>query len=157
MGTMNSCRFFTSIVLALTVLVLARCGLEQAQAPSGTFRSVFQAFESNNCAECHAPTAAAYAVDGVQMDLSAQAAAYSDLTTKNSFSPSTGDCAGIKLVTGGDLSKSYFAAVLLADVATDNFAGTSCTPCSEHHTSQNLTDAQKTSIRTWIENGAPND
>lgn len=159
MGTMKSCRFLAPLVLGAAVLLLARCGLEQAEAPSGTFRSVFQAFQSNNCTECHTPTGAAWQSDGVQLDFSDASAAYTGLTTQNVMGASSvGNCPGVKLVVPGDLNKSYFAAVLFDDIPQDDFAGvTGCTVYPTHHADVNLSASQQTSIRAWIQNGANND
>jgi len=141
------------------MILLNRCGLEQANAPSGTFRSVFQALQTNNCAECHTATGAAFVEDNVQLEFGDSASAYSGLTTKTvSGASSVVSCGGISLVTPNDLSKSYFAAVLFADLGIPGFAGQgSCNPYPLHHTDTNLSSMHQESIKAWINNGAPND
>ncbi len=156
----TSLRFVPLLVLAVaSVVLLNRCGLEQAAAPSGTFRSVFEAIQVNNCAECHTATGTAFVEDGVELEFGNAASAFSGLTTKTvTGNISDGICGGVPLVTANDLSKSYFAAVLFEDVATDDFAGqTGCTPYSTHHTDTNLSSLHQESIKAWINNGAPND
>lgn len=150
---------FFAALSATALVLLNRCGMEQSQAPSGTFRSVFQAIQSNNCAECHTATGSAWINDNVQLEFANSASAYTGLTTKTVMGASSvGICAGIKQVKPNSLAQSYLAGVLFADVHKNDFAGVvGCTPYATHLTDVNLSAAQVTSIKAWINNGAPND
>jgi hypothetical protein len=111
------------------------------------------------CIECHVPTGAATVNNGVQLDFSTQALAYQTLTAKKvTGSTSSGICPNVSIVTAGDPTKSYLAAVLFAKYNATNFAGVSgCSPYSVHLQDQNISDAEQTSIINWITNGAKND
>ena len=132
-------------------------GLDGTPA-SGTFGSVYRTITTANCTQCHVPGGAATTDSGVQLDFTSQATAYSTLTSLNVTATSSKNiCNGVKIVKSGEPAKSYFAAVLISTYNTSNFAGvTGCTPYNVHLENQNLSEAEKTSIVSWIQNGAPN-
>lgn len=149
------------ILLGSLVLILARCGSQLTDTPapaSGTFGSVYNSLKSNNCTECHTPKGSATIDNHVALDFSTQALAYQTLTASTvSGTTSAGDCGGIKIVSPGNPSKSYLAAVLFKDYNTSGFADvTQCVPYNAHLTSFNLSSSEKTSIINWIQNGALN-
>ena len=154
-----SSKGFLGLVCISLLITLARCGLvpDTTTPASGTFGSVYVALKSNNCTECHVPGGAA-TVAGAQLDFTTQSTAYTTLLSKSvSATSSIGTCGSAKIVTAGDVSKSYLAAVLISSYSTSNFAGvTGCTPYSAHLTDTNMSAAEKTSVTDWIKNGALN-
>ncbi len=146
-------------VFVALMLMLSRCGQKDSGPASGTFSHVYTVTLKTACIECHVPTGAATVSNGVTLDFSTQAKAYSTLTgSVVTGQTSSGICANVKIVTASDLAKSYLAAVLFSDYNISNFAGkTGCSPDTTHLSRENLSAAEKTSITTWITNGAKND
>lgn len=157
-------RFEKMILLSVFtagLLVLSSCGPqpETSTTPaSGTFGSVYASFRSNNCIDCHSPGGAAYANNGVQLDFSTQANAYTTLIAKNvTGATSASICAGVKIVASANPSNSYLEAVLNQSYYRTNFAGVSgCTPYNVHLQDTHLTTSELTSLTSWIQSGAAN-
>jgi hypothetical protein len=147
------------VALGVLAVVLSRCGQNYPSAPAGSFRDVYDIVKKSNCNECHVPTGAAWKEDGVRLDFGTAKDAYSTLT-KNIVTGKSSKtiCKDVKIVTPGKVDKSYFLAVLDETVYREDFAGKKgCSPYATHLTDTNLSDAQKSSIRKWIENGAKDD
>lgn len=144
--------------MGVVVLFLAQ-GCQKLDEPaSGTFSYVYQKTLSTACIECHVPSGAATQLYGVQLDFTLQATAYQTLTSSMvSGQSSVGACSSVRIVASGSPQTSFLAGVLFTDYFTTNFAGVAgCTPYSAHLNDQNLSDAEKASIISWIQNGAPN-
>lgn len=149
-----------SVVVFVAVLfVLARCGNKTSGPASGTFGHVYQTIKTSNCVECHNPTGAAKKDSGVDLDFTTQATAFAGLSA-NVVTGATSKtiCLNVKLVTAGDVTKSYVAAVLISDYNKDNFGGKAgCKPYTVHLQDTNLRADEKTSLVNWITAGAKND
>jgi hypothetical protein len=138
-------------------LLLSACG-KSTESTSGTFTQVYTNTLSRACIECHKPGTAATDQDGVTLNFSTQATAFSTLLESTvRGASSTGTCGSVKIVTAGSVENSYLAGVLFTDYHKDNFAGVSgCTPYAVHLQNQNLSASEKTTILDWIRNGALN-
>lgn len=145
-------------ILPLFIL-LCRCGQTPTSTPTlteGTFTHVYEKTLKSACIECHVPTGAAFKTDGVLLDFTSQAKAYSTLTTSSvTGGSSKTTCGSAKIVKATKVEDSYLAAVLFTEYNISNFAGISgCTPYTLHLTDQNISSTEKNSITTWIKNGA---
>jgi hypothetical protein len=148
----------TGLILSLGVM-LSGCGqvsdlVDSTTAQSGTFSHVYSNVLSD-CLQCHDGSNAA---DYGALDFSSKAKAYESLQGTVSGPLASGTCAGVELITASAPADSYFAAVLLSEFATTSgIAGDSdCVPYANHLEDQNLTTAEKTSIKDWITAGALN-
>ena len=156
-------RFLRILPLFVTCFVVAtllsRCGQNFPSAPEGSFQKVYEILKKSNCNECHVQTAATWKEDKVFLDFAAAKTAYKTLTSTTVMGPSSKNiCKGVKNVTASNVEKSYMAAVLDDKIPQENFGGVKgCTPYTTHHTNTNLSDAQKSSIKKWISNGAKDD
>jgi hypothetical protein len=141
----------------LGLLLLIGCD-QNASAPSGTFRSVYEAIERSNCVECHTATGSAWQQDDVELEFATASAAFIGLTTRNvTGKSSVSSCGTQKLVVPGDVARSYFVAMVDPEVFSGYETLTGCTPYPTHIQDTNLSAAQRASIKQWISRGAPND
>lgn len=146
--------YFTLFLVLSLPIFIGRCG--KLGPPAGSFGDVYQnVIVSANCAaQCHVPGGTATSA-GAQIDFTSQTTSYDTLTTKSVGGASSVGCGAVKIVKSGDPSKSYLAAVL---ISTYNTTTVGCTPLNTHITGiANLSETQKSSIVTWITNGAKND
>ncbi len=145
--------------LVLSTVLLANCAKQQQPTSiAPTFTNVYNNTLKSACVTCHDPSGAATVQNGVQLDFSTQATAYSTLTTKNvTGQTSSGICPGVHIVSAGNPATSYLAAVLFASYAKANFGGvTGCTPYSVHLQDQHLSSDEQATIIGWIQNGTLN-
>jgi|GEM_PF-2960375 len=148
----------TGLILSLG-LVFSGCGqvsdlVDSTTAQSGTFSHVYSNVLSD-CLQCHVGSNSA---EYGTLDFSTKTKAYESLQGTVSGPLAVGNCAGVKLITANTPADSYFAAVLLSEYATTSgIAGdTDCVPYATHLEDQNLSAAEKTSIKDWITAGALN-
>ncbi len=127
-------------------------GLMEAQP--GTFSHVYNTVLSD-CLQCHNGENPS---DFSELDFSTKEKAYSSLQGSVSGPLASGNCAGVKLITEGSPTNSYFAAVLLTEFAVNSgIAGDAdCVPYANHLQDQNLTESERNSIKDWITAGASN-
>ena len=135
---------------AALTLFLAGCA-QQTDSNANSFTQVYNASFAVSCQQCHAPGGSHPFVDFSSAD-----AAYSSLVGQNVSSPSNPSvCGGVKRVAPGDATNSYLLAVLFAQDNRANFGGsTNCQAPPSHHSVVNLTDAERSSIVSWINAGA---
>lgn len=144
---------------SLLLLYFNGCGQTPTTTPaSGTFSAVYVDTLSKACIECHVPSGAATAQDGVQLDFSSPTQAYNSLLNSTVHgSRSVGTCGSVKIVTVSNATTSYLAGVLFSDYYKSNFGGVSgCTPYAVHLQDQSLSADEKASIISWIKGGALN-
>lgn len=159
--------------VAVSGLLLASCGLPgcgkildgldgrtssqggKIDATPGTFTHVYQATLSTACVQCHVPGSDG----GDHLDFSDKGSAYRTLLGGAVSGHSSATiCGGLKLIEPGVPRDSYLAAVLFAEYNAIGFGGVpECKPYSVHLEDQNLSDTEKSSILSWIRNGARND
>jgi hypothetical protein len=165
MGSMRTSPRFLSRGLSILVSGLAGAGLlfltgcdQNASAPSGTFRSVYEAIQRSNCVECHTATGSAWQLDEVELEFATASAAFAGLTTRNvTGKSSVSSCGTRKLVVPGDVPRSYLVAMVDQEVFDGFETLTGCAPFPTHIQDTNLSAAQRASIKEWISRGAPND
>jgi hypothetical protein len=156
-----SIRIFTAVVLITALVTLARCGKSPTTAATttpGTFTDIYTNTLSTACIQCHVPGGSA-AADGVTLDFSTQANAYTTLTTGLVEDGSTKPkCPNVKLVTSGNPTGSYLLAVLVSNFYTGtSFDGVSgCTPNTAHIQLTAINASEQSSITTWIQGGLLN-
>ncbi len=144
-------------VLGLIPFFLSNCG-DKAADTSANFSTIYTSMLKTACAQCHVPGTPAYNTNGVHLDFTTSATAYSTLLANYvAGTSSTGTCSGIKIVAANAPTQSYLAGVLFQDYHVNNFAGKSgCTTYATHLSDQNITPAEEASILAWINAGAPN-
>jgi hypothetical protein len=146
--------FLVPIGILALPMFLSRCGKQ-----SGTFSDVYtNVIQSANCSQCHVTGGSSQ--NTAQQDYSSQSAAYTSLTTKTVTGTGSGTagCSGRSIVSAGAPASSYVAQLL---VSSYNTASGGCTPLNTHLSGGlgvvNLSESQRTSLVTWIQNGAKND
>lgn len=145
--------FVTGVVRCSSKKSDGSCSSSVPATMTGLYTSVF----SQACINCHVPSKSAALAGNSNVDFSSQSAAYSTLVgTFVTGTTGSTTCSSVRLVNGSDPSTSYLAAVLLPQYNHTNFAGTSCTPYTEHLQSMNLCDSEKNALIAWIQSGAPN-
>ena len=162
----RSLKFRASALLQLCLPLVAAgllsaCGSQSADSPSlpPTFTNVY-ANSFAGCNSCHSPGQASYDVSGVHLDFTTQATAYSTLRSWRTGSAASGaDCNGIVTVSPGSPQASYVEAMVDPTYRKSPFPGGSgagCTPY-DHSGFVNLSQASKSLLSAWIQNGANND
>ena len=161
--TKLSRRPYAPVVLLLccgvVALLLTRCG--NNTPASGTFGSVYQALQNNNCQQCHVPGGNN---NGSTLDFSTQAKAFTTLT-QNKVTGGVGknQCGNVAIVVAGNPQQSYFPyeAFGQSDSATWSPANArfsapnqNCVPVT--HVNVSPSAAEETSIIAWINNNTPN-
>lgn len=118
-----------------------------------TFTSIYSKLFIS-CKNCHAGVGSSSAVD--DLDFSTLNQAYSDLfnLVKNPSNPS--QCAGLYRVVRNDPSKSFLLGLILNTYNVNDFGGVvGCKPSVDHLSSLNYTEAEKSTLIQWIQQGAP--
>ncbi len=149
---MKPMRFVSLAIFFAVAILLSRCG--NKGPASGTFGSVYTVTLKTACINCHQPGGAATA-----LDFTTQATAYNTLFGNVRGPIAVGTCGTVKIVVPSNPNTSYLPAALFADYRTagNQMKGVpACTPFITNH-NLNLSDAEKTSMITWITNGAKND
>lgn len=149
-------KWLAPVAVVGILAVLPQCGTKTS-APSGTFTAVYTNTLSTACGSCHLPGGSA-AADGVKLDFSTQATAYSTLVgTTVAANDVVGTCGGVKLVAPSSPATSYLVGTLITSyggTAFETATGTSCVPYAGH--SVNLSADEESSLTAWIQNGAQN-
>jgi hypothetical protein len=142
----------TLILRVLPLFALTACG-DLLPTTSGTFTDVY-AKTLSSCTQCHDGS---NATEYGSLDFSTQASAYETLVGTTVTGPmAAGTCGQVPLVAAGSPSTSYLTAVLFTDYAA-SFSSGGCVPYATHLEDQSISPEEKTSIETWITNGAAND
>lgn len=141
--------------LILGVLAtLPGCSPSPAGSTATTFTEVYNASFSVTCVNCHNPGHADYADTG--LDFTNGDTAYNTMVNvlvSGPANPTT--CGTVRRVNPGSAATSYLLGVLFSQDNTNNFAGvTNCRPPNAHIGYSNLSQAERTSIIAWINNGA---
>ncbi len=154
---------YLQLVGLMAIMAMGAGGCEAVAAADGTFSGLYDSY-LNKCGNCHAP-ANRSTQEGIEttLDFSSAAAAHASIVGKSASgleSPLDG-CNGVAFVAAGDPSKSLLVAVL--DQPTRQAFDLGGKDCGN----DNITDMTLkagdppagfvSSLKTWIENGAPND
>jgi hypothetical protein len=151
-------RAFAFGAATLALVSLTHCGKVTDTSPaSGTFGSVYQSMQNQNCVRCHAPSVSSSLAGGSSFDASTQAKAYATLVSQAvSATDVVSSCGSVMLVKPSSPATSYLLATLVPDTYwSADFGQTGCSPYKNgQHDVVSLSSDETTSYVSWIQNGA---